>query len=753
MLDDMSDHDIPGTSVKTVGARICPLCEATCGLLFELDGRTVTAVRPNSADVFSAGHSCAKGLGLGRLENDPDVIRTPLIRDGAGFRRATWEEAFDEINRRLPPIIAADPSSCAVYSGNPAAHHLDPSFYTLPLIAAIGTRNIYSPASIDTLPKNYANTLLYGTGLGMAIPDIDRTSYLLILGSNPLVSNGSTITAPGIGKRLDALRKRGGTLVVVDPARTRTAEVADKHIAIRPGTDAFFLLALVSVIATEGLAAPGRLAEHTDGLQELLHLAEPFTPESVSEICGIEAAAIRTIAREFATAESAAAHSRMGSCTQEFGSVANWMVECLNIITGNLDRPGGTMFPVPPAGGPTTWPHNPKAPLVFDRWRSRVRDMPEAMGELPAVCFSEEVLTPGHGQVRALITISGNMARSLPNSHAVEAALSSLDFMVCIDGYLNETTRYADVILPPPPLTTRGHHDLALTHFQVRNVARYTAPLLMPAPGQIPEWQILLRLTAIVRGEPDRPIVELDDEVAATATRRAAKLAGSDIDTVARATAGRTGPERLLDLRLRSGPYGDRFGSVPGGLTLELLERNPNGIDYGPLEPRVPGVLRTPTKRIDVVPDALVADLPRVHAALAQPLPDLVLINRRQRRGMNSWLHNALPQPDDGQCALFMNPLDAAGRGLVDGDTVGIESKTGAVVAELHVTDSMRQGVVSLPHGWGHDGSGLHTTHSASAPGANVNALVDDLVVEPLTGAPIFNGFAVEVARVESVSS
>lgn len=411
------------------------------------------------------------------------------------------------------------------------------------------------------------------------------------------------------------------------------------------------------------------------------------------------------------------------------------------------------MFPVPPAGGPTTWPANPKAPLVFDRWRSRVRNMPEAMGEIPAVCFAEEVLTPGPGQVRGLITVSGNLARSFPNSHAVEAALADLEFMVCIDGYLNETTRYADVILPPPPLTTRGHHDLALTHFQVRNVARYTAPLLEPSPGQVPEWQILLRLTAIVRGEPERPVTELDDEVATTAIRRAAKLAGCELDDVVRATAGRTGPQRLLDLRLRSGPYGDRFGAVPGGLTLELLERNPNGIDYGPLQPRIPEVLRTPNGRINLVPDALTADLPRLRDTLAQPVPELVLVNRRQRRGMNSWLHNALPQPDTGQCALFMNPFDAAARNLVDGDTVRIASKTSAVVAELRITDAMRQGVVSLPHGWGHDGRGLRTTRSAAAPGANVNALVDDTVVEPLTGAPIFNGFPVDVTRVERPQS
>ncbi|ORL15993.1 molybdopterin-dependent oxidoreductase [Prescottella equi] len=736
------------TQVRT-GHRICPLCESTCGLLLELDGRSIVRVAPNPDDVMSSGHSCAKGLGLGRIEGDPDRIRTPLLRttDG-GFREATWVEAFAEIERRLPEFVTGDPGSCAIYHGNPAAHHLDATFYLGELIGAVGTRNVYSPASVDTWPKNLAHMLLYGTGLGLSLPDIDRTHYLLVLGSNPMVSNGSTVTAPGMHHRLRALRERGGTLVVVDPVRTRTAEVADLHVPIRPGTDALFLLGVLAVIAEESLARPDRVPDVVDGLDAALALARDFTPDSVAEACGVEPALIRTVARGFARAPAAVAHSRIGTCMQEFGTLANWLVEVLTIVTGNLDRPGGAMFSLPAAGGQNTWPVTKPPKLMFDRWRSRVRRLPEAMGELPAVCFAEEILTPGPGRTRALITLAGNPARSLPNSGAIEEALGALEFMVSVDCYLNETTRYADVILPPPPVTTRGHHDVTLSHFQIRNVARYSPPLLDLEEGEMAEWQILLRLTAIAKGTPHRPVDEMDDEVAAVATRRAAKLAGCEPERAAAATADRRGPVRLLDLRLRSGPYGDRFGLDPEGLTLAVLEDNLDGIDHGPLAPRLPEVLRTPDGRIHLVPEMIARDLPRLRASLTRTAPDLLLINRRQRRGMNSWLHNALPQPDGGQCALLMNPRDAAVRGLVDGDHVNVTSRVSTVAAELRIDDALRPGVASMPHGWGHDGPGLRTARSAAAPGSNYNALVDDATeLEALTASPIFNGVPVTVTR------
>lgn len=739
----MSERE-DGAERRTV-PRVCPLCEASCGLLLELEGRRVVGVRANPDDVFSRGHSCAKGQGLADFEADPDRVRTPLVRRDGVLVPATWDEAFAEIAARLPAFLARDPQSVAIYQGNPAANHLDHSLYLQSLVAAIGTRNVFSPASIDTLPKNLVTALLYGTGLGMAVPDVDRTDYFLLVGSNPLVSNGSTLSAPGIQRRLAALQERGGRFVVVDPVRTASAEMADRHVAPRPGTDALLLMGVLSAIATEHGAAPGRAGRLVDGLDEVLAVAREFTPEAVAGACGVEPAVIRDIARDLASSDRAVVSSRMGSCTQEFGTITNWLVEVLNIVTGNLDEPGGAMFPLPPAGGPTTWAG--KVPVLpFDRWRSRVRGLPEGMGELPAPCLAEEILVPGPGQVRALITIAGNPARSVPNSGHVERALEDLDFMLSIDTYLNETTRHADVFLPGSRLITRGHHSIAMAHFAVRNVARYSPAVDPPRDDEVPEWHLLLRIAAIAAGTPDRPVEELDKEISAVAARRAGALAGRTTEEVLAASGGRVGPERLLDLRLRSGPYGDRFGTAPDGLTLDLLEQRPNGIDYGPLRPRLPEVLRTPGNRIDLAPRLVLDDVARLRTALDRPREHLQLVNRRQRRGMNSWLHNALPQRDSGQSALFMNPDDAAARELVDGDRVAISTEIATVHAEVLTTDAMRRGVVSLPHGWGHHGAGLRMGHATAAPGTNLNALVDDVQLEPVSHAPYFNGFEVEVA-------
>ncbi|MEQ3549914.1 molybdopterin-dependent oxidoreductase [Pseudonocardia nematodicida] len=725
--------------------RICPLCEATCGLLVEFDGRVARSVRPNPDDVFSRGHACAKGLGLARVDGDPDRLTVPLVRRDGRLEEASWDEAFAEIGRRLPPLVAADPQSVAVYTGNPAAHHLDHTLYLPALLGAIGSRNLFSPASMDTWPKNLVTVLLYGTGLGMSLPDIDRTDHLLLLGSNPVVSNGSTVCAPGFARRLDDLRARGGTLTVVDPARTRTAEIADRHLAIRPGTDAHLLMALLSVIDAEGLVDPGPAGPLVDGLDEVLALARPFTPERVAPVCGVGAAAIRDLASTFAAARAAVAHSRIGTCTQEYGSLANWLVEVLNIATGRLDVPGGAMFATPPAGGPTTWPGGPARPQ-FDRWRSRVRGIPETLGELSVACLAEEILTPGPGQVRALITIAGNPARSVPGSASVERALREVGFLLCLDGYLNETTRHADVVLPAPGMFAHGHMDLTLNHFQLRNVARYSPPVLTPAPGELPEWHQVLRIAAIVRGVPELPVAAMDDEVADQAARRAARLCGLGQDEVLAAVSPRRGPERLVDLRVRSGPFGDRFGAEPGGLTLATLEAAPDGVDLGPLEPRLPDVLRTPDRRIDVAPGLLTGDVPRLWASTrAAPDTGLRLINRRQHRGMNSWLHNALPYRDDGAGGLMMHPDDADRLGLVPGELVRVEAGPGEVVVELRVSSDIRPGVVSLPHGWGHTGDGLRMSRATAAPGANVNLLVDDRSLEPLTGTPVFNGVPVTV--------
>jgi anaerobic selenocysteine-containing dehydrogenase len=730
--------------------RTCPLCEATCGLELTLDGEEVTAIRGDREDVFSHGFICPKGYALKELHADPDRVSTPLIRrpDG-GFAAAGWDEAFELIDRRLAPILAADRNAVAVYLGNPNAHNLSNLLYDKVLLKALATRNAYSASTVDQFPKQMASALMFGTGTSVPVPDVDRTRHLLILGANPLASNGSLMTAPDMRGRLRALRERGGKLVVLDPRRSRTAEVADEHHFIRPGTDAHLLFALVHVLLAEDLARPGeRLSSICDGLETVRALAAPFSPEAVSARCGIEPATIRRMARELAAADSAAVYGRIGTCTQEFGSLASWLVDVVNLLTGNLDREGGAMFPMGAAGhSNTAGPPGRGRGQRFGRWHSRVRGLPELFGELPVACLAEEIETPGEGQVRALITIGGNPVLSTPNSARLDQALGQLELMVSLDVYVNETTRHADVILPAPSPLRRSHYDLALYLFGVRNVAHYSPPVLPPQPELPDEWVTLLRLTGVAAGlGPAADIATLDDGVARFLIERELKTPGSKlaertIEEIMAELEPRVGPERLLDLLLRTGPY--------EGLSLATLEAAPHGLDLGPLKPRLPEALRTPSGRIELAPQELVADVPRLRDSLESgPEDGLVLVGRRQLRSNNSWMHN-LPVLVKGKprCTLQVHPLDAERCEVTDGEPAEVSSRTGAVVAEVEVTDAVMPGVVSLPHGWGHDAPGAQQRVAAEHAGTNSNLLADELLLDAVSGNAVLNGIPVRLGR------
>src|SRR4051794_19109828 len=617
--------------------RTCPLCEATCGLELEVDeaAHTITKVRGDKDDVFSRGFLCPKGVSLKELHDDPDRLRAPLVRgDDGELHEATWDEAFAVIAQRLP-AIAAEHGRDAVgaYLGNPAAHSLPFLLYGRVLLKAMGTKSIFSASTVDQYPKQAASALMFGSASSVPIPDLDRTSFLLILGANPMASNGSLMTAPDVRGRLRAIRARGGKVVVVDPKRTRTAAEADEHLPIRPGTDALLLLALANVILAEGLEDLGAADGLTDGIDEVRALAADFPPEAVARATGLDADAIRRLARELAAAERAAVYGRIGTTTTAFGTTASWLVDVINVITGNLDRPGGAMFTAP-AGGDSTTRGEPGRGKGFrlGRWASRVRGLGEVLGELPVACMAEEIEEPGEGQIRALLTIAGNPVVSTPNSARLEAALDSLDFMVSIDLYVNETTRHADVILPAPSPLEKAHFDLALYGFAVRNVANYSAPVLPKPDGMPDEWETILRLVGVATGQgPAADVAGIDDFVAAEAVRRDtadawSPIHGREVEEILAALEPRTGPERLLDLLLRTGPYGDGFGARPDGLTLAVLEAAPHGIDFGALEPRLPGVLRTPNGRIDLAPEPVVADVGRLHDVVAAEPPDLVLI-------------------------------------------------------------------------------------------------------------------------------
>ncbi len=732
--------------------RTCPFCEATCGLEVTTSGDEVVSIRGDSEDVFSRGFLCPKAMGLKELHEDRDRLTVPLVRRGERFEEASFDEAFKEIDRRLSPILADHGrDAVAVYVGNPNAHNLGALVYGPAWTRVLSSKNVFTATTVDQMPKHVSSGLMFGGALSIPIPDVDRCGHLLILGANPLVSNGSLLTAPNMRGRLRALRERGGKVVVVDPRVTRTAKEADEHHFIRPGADAYLLAGMACTLVEEGLVAPGPLAEHCQGLDEVQELVRRFPPDAVAAVCGIDAGEIRRMARELAGADRAAVYGRIGTTTQEFGTLASWLVDVLNVLTGNLDREGGAMFPLAAAGQRNS-AGKPGSGKGFrsGRWRSRVRGLPEALGELPVACLAEEIETPGEGQVRALVTVAGNPVRSTPNSGRLERAVGGLDFMLSIDLYLNETSSQADVVLPAPEPLTKSHYDLALYQLAAHNVANYSPPILERPEGAPEEWELLLRLAGVAAGQgPNADIEALDRMVVETLMRREvgdpeSPLAGRDPDELMAALEPRRGPERALDFMLRAGPYGDHFGHREG-ISLAELERNPHGVDLGPLRPRIPEVLRTASGKIELAPPEIVADTERLERGLSRS-NGMVLIGRRHLRSNNSWMHNldALVKGPD-RCTLQVHPDDAARLGLEHGGAAIVRSAAGELEAPVEVTAEIMPGVVSIPHGWGHDAPGARLSVAAEHAGVNSNLVADETLVDELSGNAVLNGIPVEV--------
>ena len=748
-----------GKTATRTAYRTCPLCEAGCGLEIGLAGvdgdESVTRIRGDRADVFSHGFICPKGSTLKHLHDDPDWLRRPVVKRDGRFVEVTWDEAFAEIERRLLPLVDAHgPDTTAIYLGNPNAHSLSGLLYARPLIRALGTTNVFSASTVDQRPKEVSSGLMFGGSLTVPVPDVDRTDFLLMLGANPYASNGSLATAPDWPGRIEALIARGGRLVVVDPRRSRTAEEATQHVAIRPGADPFLLMAMVNVLAADGLVDTGAAGEYLAGVDEVLALAQRFTPEAVSEVTGVDAATIRQLAHDLAAASTACVYGRIGTTTALYGTVTSWLVDVLNALTGNLDRPGGAMFTRAAAGASNTrgTPRRGRG-LTLHRRRSRVRGLGETLGELPVACLAEEIDTPGEGQVRVLFTVAGNPVVSTPNSARLDAALATLDLYVAVDPYINETTRHADVILPPPTALQKGHYDLALLQLALRNVANYSPPVLPLDDDQLDEWKILARLALVAQGMgagADPAVVDdlvVQTLIGAAVADETGPIAGRDPAEILAELGDRVGPERLLDLMLRTGPYGDGFGSDPDGLSLDVLLAHPHGVDLGPLQPRLPEVLRTPSGMVELAPEPIVADVARLRAALDAPTGGMTLIGRRDLRSNNSWMHNVeVLVKGKPRCTLQVHPDDAGRLGLADGGPAEVTSRTGKVSVPVEVTDTIRPGVVSIPHGWGHDLPGVELRVARRNAGVNSNLLADDELIDPLSGNAVLNGIPVEVA-------
>jgi anaerobic selenocysteine-containing dehydrogenase len=734
--------------------RTCPLCEAMCGIEVFVEGDRVTKVRANENDVWSKGHICPKGTALHHLHEDPDRLRQPLIRNHDGsFREASWSEAFEEVEKRLAPVLE-NPEALAVYAGNPVAHNFSLSRYIGAMIQLTGITAIYSGGTVDQWPRNVASALMYGSAWTIPVPDVDRADFLLMLGANPFDSQGSLLAAPYLMKRLSALRERGGRFIVVDPRRTGTAERADEWIPIQPGTDAALLLAMLHVLFADDLVNLGRLADKVDGLDALRELCADFAPEAVEETCRIPAARIRELAQELAKSERAVVYGRIGTCTQEFGTLASWLIDVLNILTGNFDETGGSMF-----SNPIAWSMLSLRPPEFEhgfelgRFRSRVRGAPEVLGQFPVSCLAEEIAEPGEGQIKALITMAGNPVLSAPGGDRLDEALAKLDCMISVDNWLNETTRHAHVILPGQSPFEQPHYDEMIWSWALRNAGKYS-PALFPIPeGTVPEWAVLLQLAAMVQGQTaaDVDVEEIDNFyfvglVSMITEQEGSPVHGRDVEEIL-AEHPTPGPERILDFAIRSGPWGDAYGSNPDGLTLERMKQQPNGIDMGPLAPRLDEILATPSGKIELAPDYIVADLPRLKERIAKANEPLVLVSRRQLRSNNSWMHNVAPlMTGKPRCTLLIHPDDAKAAGVEDGGAALVRSVAGEIEVPVEVTDEMMPGVVCLPHGFGHDKEGARLSVASQHAGVCSNILAPGSLVDVPSGNAVVNGIPVHIA-------
>ncbi|WP_152531425.1 molybdopterin-dependent oxidoreductase [Mycobacterium sp. UM_CSW] len=721
--------------------RTCPLCEAMCGLEIQVEGGKVTSIRGNRDDVWSRGHLCPKGVSLAAVHEDPDRIRHPMIKVDGQWQEVSWDAAFRRCTELLTPVIEKyGIGAVTAYTGNPLAHSFSLARYAGVLMGMSGMPVTYSPGTVDQWPKNLSSHLMYGLWWNFPVPDIERTDLMVIMGANPAASQGSLLAAPDVMGLINGIRKRG-KVIVIDPVRTQTAVQADEWLPIVPGTDAALLLAVAHTLFDEDLVDAG---PHVDGLDTMRRVAAEWPPERVSAVTGIDEDRIRRLARELAGTERSVVYGRIGLCNQEFGSLASWLVDVINILTGHFDTPGGAMFPKPAAWSITTQPlPGLEGGLPeFGRWRTRVRGAKEVLGQAPVSCMAEEIATPGEGQLKALITVAGNPVLSTPGGDKLDEVLPMLEAMISVDLWLNETTRHADVILPGLSPLEQPHHDDLILLFAIHSIANYSAPVF--DPGDRPhEWEILIRLTGLCTGTPaeDVDVAAIDDGF----FDYLAFTQGVDGAEI-RKLYDHGGPERMLDLTLRTGPFGDQYGKNPGGLTLDMLKANPNGIDFGPMVPQLPDILGTPDKKIRLAPQYLLDDLPRLAARMERPAEPLVLVSRRHLRSNNTWMHNvpALMKGKD-RCTLLIHPDDAARCGVSDGDIVTVKSAAGEIKVPVEVTDTIKPGVVSMPHGWGHGKPGTRMSVANGSPGANTNVLSPPTFLDEPSGNGALNGIPVTI--------
>jgi anaerobic selenocysteine-containing dehydrogenase len=754
--------------------RTCHLCEAMCGVAIEHRRGEILAIRGDDADVLGRGHVCPKAVALEDLHLDPDRLTRPVKRIGDRFVEIEWSEAFALVETNVKRIWAAHGrDAVGLYVGNPTAHQPGALLMLAPFLLTLRTANRFSASSVDQLAVMFASHEMFGNATLTTVPDLDRTDFLLMLGANPAASGGSLMSAGDVMGRIRDVRTRGGKVVVIDPRRTETAAKADRHVFVRPGGDVFLLAAMLQVIFAERRVALGRLEGFTHGLGALERAVSAFTPELVAEISGVQPDELRALAREFASARRAVCYGRFGSNVQEFGGLTAWLINALNVVTGNVDREGGAMF-TQPAVDLVGLAGASGVVRGLSAKRTRVSGLPIFAGEKPVSAMAEEMLTEGKEKIRALFTHAGNPVLSTPNGKRLDEALADLEFMVSIDLYVNETTRHAHVILPPTGPLEHGHFDLLLNSWAVRNVVKYSPPLFSAPEGTRHDWQIFLEL-----------IVRLN---ARTAVDRALfrKLAR---------VVERLGMEGMIDLLLRMGPYGRRARTlsrldaalaelivtgrpyralraaasrlvsrtrarhvVDGTgllsersreLDLRTVAAHPHGVDLGPMREALPRRLFTSDGCIQLAPSLFVDDLSRARAKLRSSRSDgtMLLIGRRHLRSNNSWMHNSLRlMRGRNRCTAMLHPDDASRLGVEQGAMIRVTSRVGAIELPAEITEQIMPGVISVPHGFGHDRKGVQLEVARRHAGTSVNDITDERHVDVLTGVTALNGLPVQVS-------
>ncbi len=705
----------------------CNLCEAICGLEIKLKEGQIKSIRGDAQDPISKGHICPKAVALQDIYNDPDRLRTPIKKTDNGWQAISWKQAYKEVTKQLKRIQRQHgKNAVAVYLGNPTVHNLDALLFGPMFFRTLKTKSRYSATSVDQLPEQLVSLLMFGHSLLIPLPDLDRTGFHIIFGANPVVSNGSLMTAPGVSRRLKAIRERGGQLVVVDPRRTETAAIANQHLFIKPGSDVFMLLAMLHVVFSENLQSLGTVGEFTEGLHVIEKLVLDYPPEKVASITAVEPQALQTLVRDFCAADSASCYGRIGVSTQQYGTLTQWLITVFNIVTGNLDVPGGTMFSKPAFEVITA---NKSGKKGFADHFSRVRKLPNFNGEFPVATLAEEITTEGEGQIRALVTSAGNPVLSTPNGNQLDAALAGLDFMVSIDIYLNETTRHADIILPPLTTLERSQYDLAFQALAIRNGAKFSQPVFKAGKKQRSDCQIFTELGWRMQ---------------------TGNWLGKAGGWLKKEILQRLGSEWIINRRLKQGPYQQSHG-----LNLKKLKENPHGIDLGPMQPCLPDRLLTTDKTIKLAPQECVADLEKLNQRLladeiraTSPEYDLQLIGRRNPRSNNSWLHNSYRMVKGKQrCLALIHPQDAKSRNLQDGDMAVVSSRVGAIRIPVVCSDEMMPGVISIPHGWGHQLPGTQLSVAKQHAGVNTNILTDDYFLDTVSGNAALNGVAVSISK------